>query len=369
MFKLLKLKYSYADFEPYFDEETMKIHHSKHHQAYVDNLNLAIDELKKINPSIENLSLEEIVWSCQNSNSLNLKCEDKNILNKIRNNGGGHLNHSLFWGILKPEDKVENLPGELLMKKIKEAFGNFEGFKDLFKQVALGRFGSGWAWLRIDENGRLIINSTPNQDFWDDEKNVPILGLDVWEHAYYLKYQNRRADYIDAFWNIVDWGVVEEKLVNELEKINADAEKENSNNQKRILYTDGSASPNPGPGGFAIIENGKPIFLGNERESTNIRMEGLAIRKALEILDGKPAEIWTDSEFWINVLTKWASAWKKSGWKKKNGEIKNLDIVVSLFELHEKSNAELKWLKGHAGHDFNEMADEWANRARNGEKI
>ena len=137
----------------------------------------------------------------------------------------------------------------------------------------------------------------------------------------------------------------------------------------RIIFTDGSASPNPGPGGFAVIENGKPIALGAENPSTNIRMEGLALKKAFEILDGEEAEILTDSEFWINVLTKWAPTWEQNGWKKKTGEIKNLDIVKPLYELYKNSNVELKWLKGHAGHEFNEMADEWANRARNGEII
>ncbi len=137
----------------------------------------------------------------------------------------------------------------------------------------------------------------------------------------------------------------------------------------RTIFTDGSASPNPGPGGFAVIENGKPIALGAENPSTNIRMEGLALKKALEILDGEEAEILTDSEFWVNVLVKWAPAWEKNGWKKKNGEIKNLDIVKPLFELYKNSKVKLKWLKGHAGHEFNEMADEWANRARNGETI
>ena len=137
----------------------------------------------------------------------------------------------------------------------------------------------------------------------------------------------------------------------------------------RTIFTDGSASPNPGPGGFAVIENGKPIALGVENPSTNIRMEGLALKKAFEILDGEEAEILTDSEFWINVLVKWAPAWEKNGWKKKNGEIKNLDIVKPLFELYKNSKVKLRWLKGHAGHEFNEMADEWANRSRNGETI
>ena len=139
--------------------------------------------------------------------------------------------------------------------------------------------------------------------------------------------------------------------------------------EKRILYTDGSASPNPGPGGFAVIENGAPIFLGREADSTNIRMEGLALKKAIEILNDEEAEIWTDSEFWCNVLTKWAPIWQANGWRKKTGKISNLDIVQPLFELYQKSNAEIKWLKGHAGHEHNELADEWANRARAGEEI
>ena len=137
----------------------------------------------------------------------------------------------------------------------------------------------------------------------------------------------------------------------------------------RILYTDGSASPNPGPGGFAVIENGQPIALGAEKESTNIRMEGLALKRALEGLDGETAEIRTDSQFWINVLTKWAPGWRAKGWKKSKGEIANLDIVQPLLALFEESNAEIIWLKGHDGEEFNEMADEWANRARAGEKL
>ncbi len=137
----------------------------------------------------------------------------------------------------------------------------------------------------------------------------------------------------------------------------------------RILYTDGSASPNPGPGGFAVIENGQPIALGAEKESTNIRMEGLALKQALEVLDGEVAEIRTDSQFWINVLTKWAPGWRAKGWKKSKGEIANLDIVQPLLALYEESNAKIVWLKGHAGEEFNEMADEWANRARAGETL
>lgn len=138
----------------------------------------------------------------------------------------------------------------------------------------------------------------------------------------------------------------------------------------RILYTDGSASPNPGPGGFAVIENGKPIGLGSEDgNTTNIRMEGLALIKALEILDGQPAEIHTDSEFWINVVTKWAPGWEAKGWVKKGGEIKNLDIVQKLYALHQESNTKLVWVRGHNGHEHNEMADVWANKARDGARL
>ena len=403
MFKLPKLKYNYSDFEPFFDARTMEIHHTKHHQAYVDNLNVAIDELEQTTPSFAKMSLEELLLDSTFRDLIYGDGEIRNskrtfeIVSKLRNNGGGHLNHSLFWRILKPASDSENLPSKDFLKILEKYFYSFEDFKATFKNVAMSRFGSGWAWLRVNEKGELIVDSTPNQDYYNFEKNTPILGLDLWEHAYYLNYQNRRADYVDAFWNLVDWGVVEENYRQAVEKSdpifeegacnlagcpvpenreiplfevveNSNFEGENST-EKRILYTDGSASPNPGPGGFAIIENSAPIALGREADSTNIRMEGLALKKALEILNGEQAEIWTDSEFWINVLTKWAPAWKKSGWKKKSGEIKNLDIVKPLFELFENSNAELKWLKGHAGHDFNEMADEWANRAREGEEL
>ena len=135
-------------------------------------------------------------------------------------------------------------------------------------------------------------------------------------------------------------------------------------------YTDGSASPNPGPGGFAVIRDLKPHILGSEEgETTNIRMEGKALIAALRDANGAECTIYTDSEFWINLLTKWAPTWQKNGWTKKTGEIKNLDIVKPLFELYQNSNATLTWLKGHAGHEHNELADEWANRARTGEKL
>ncbi|MBR5621122.1 ribonuclease HI [Candidatus Saccharibacteria bacterium] len=137
----------------------------------------------------------------------------------------------------------------------------------------------------------------------------------------------------------------------------------------RTLWTDGSASPNPGPGGYAVIENGQPIALGRDKKTTNIRMEGSALITAMKLLDGEEAEIHTDSEFWINVLTKWAPSWKKNGWKKKTGEIKNLDIVQEVYQLYEDSKVKLVWVRGHVGTEMNELADTWANKAREGAEL
>lgn len=137
----------------------------------------------------------------------------------------------------------------------------------------------------------------------------------------------------------------------------------------RILFTDGSASPNPGPGGFAVIEGGKPVALGGEEQSTNIRMEGKALIAALDYLNGDEAEIYTDSEFWINVITKWAPGWQARGWTKKGGEIKNLDIVKEAYAAHQMGQATLIWVRGHVGHEGNELADEWANKARTGARV
>lgn len=136
-----------------------------------------------------------------------------------------------------------------------------------------------------------------------------------------------------------------------------------------IYYTDGSCSPNPGPGGFAVVKDGKPIVLGAEKDSTNIRMEGQALIAAMKHADGNPCKINTDSEFWINVITKWAAGWEAKGWKKSKGEIKNLDIVKEVYALHNKARAELIWVRAHMGHDGNELADEWANKARKGALI
>lgn len=137
----------------------------------------------------------------------------------------------------------------------------------------------------------------------------------------------------------------------------------------RILWTDGSASPNPGPGGFAVIENGKPVALGKEDNSTNIRMEGLAIIAAIELAGEEGCTIHSDSEFWINVLTKWAPTWAKNSWKKKNGEIKNLDLVKKLYQLYTDFPVEFIWVRGHVGNEYNELADQWANKARQGEQL
>jgi len=189
--ELPKLPYSYDALEPHIDARTMEIHHTKHHQAYVNNLNAALEKY----PNLQNKSVEELI------KDLNAIPED--IRTAVRNNGGGHLNHSMFWPMMSSHGGGE--PKGDLVAAIKSAFGDLASFKDQFSKAATGRFGSGWAWLCIDKNGKLVINSTPNQDNPISEGFKPILGLDVWEHAYYLKYQNRRADYIGAWWNVVNW--------------------------------------------------------------------------------------------------------------------------------------------------------------------
>lgn len=192
--QLAQLKYSHNALEPYIDEMTMSIHHGKHHAAYVNNLNAALEKY----PELLEKSLEELLFS--------LDSIPEDIRAAVRNNGGGHYNHSLFWSIMAPNAGGEPI-GEFA-ERINERFGNFEQFKDLFGKAAVGRFGSGWAWLVISNSGSLEIVSTPNQDSPISEGHKPLLGLDVWEHAYYLKYQNRRPDYIKEWWNIVDWNEV-----------------------------------------------------------------------------------------------------------------------------------------------------------------
>ena len=196
-FKLPSLNYGYDALEPHIDARTMEIHYTKHHQGYVNNLNKAIENEKEL----QEMTIEELMAS--------LDKVPENIRTAVRNNGGGHINHSLFWDIMSPDGGGE--PEGDLMEKIKVDFGGFDNFKDEFKKAATGRFGSGWAWLVIDGD-KLKITSTPNQDNPISDGLKPILGLDVWEHAYYLKYQNLRGDYIDAWFNVVDWKKVGEKL-------------------------------------------------------------------------------------------------------------------------------------------------------------
>ena len=191
-FTLPSLPYAHDALEPHIDKQTMEIHHGKHHQAYIDNLNKAIAGTEN-----ENKSLEELVASAGK------------ISPAVRNNGGGHWNHSFFWKVLGPNAGGE--PTGKLADAIKSTFGSFEEFKEKFAAAGATRFGSGWAWL-IVKDGKLEITSTPNQDnpLMDvaEVKGTPVLGIDVWEHAYYLKYQNRRPEYLKAFWNVVNWDAV-----------------------------------------------------------------------------------------------------------------------------------------------------------------
>ncbi|MBL7914617.1 MAG: superoxide dismutase [Bacteroidia bacterium] len=196
-FELPKLPYAFNALEPHIDARTMEIHHGKHHQAYVTNLNNAI-----AGTEAEKMSIEEI---CANISKFPMA---------VRNNGGGHYNHSLFWNILTPN--ASQAPSGTLADAINAAFGNFDDFKAKFAAAGATRFGSGWAWLTKNSAGKLEISSTPNQDnpLMDlaEVKGTPILGLDVWEHAYYLHYQNRRPDYISAFWNVINWDEVAKRF-------------------------------------------------------------------------------------------------------------------------------------------------------------
>jgi Fe-Mn family superoxide dismutase len=189
-FELPKLSYAYNALEPHIDARTMEIHHSKHHQAYVTNLNNAI-----AGSDAEKMSIEEI---CKNISKYPAA---------VRNNGGGHFNHSLFWTIMKPGGGGS--PTGKLAEAINSAFGNFDEFKSKLNNAGITRFGSGWAWLVVGADKKLSISSTPNQDnpLMDlaENKGIPIMGIDVWEHAYYLNYQNRRPDYLNAWWNVVNW--------------------------------------------------------------------------------------------------------------------------------------------------------------------
>ena len=193
-FELPALNYAHDALEPHIDSRTMQIHHGKHHAGYTNNLNAALEG----HPDLANKSIEEIL--------ANLNSVPEDIRTAVRNNGGGYANHSLFWNIMSPDGGGE--PTGELADAINSTFGSFDEFKAAFSKAAATRFGSGWAWLYVDGAGNLALTSTPNQDTPLMEGNTPLLGLDVWEHAYYLHYQNRRPDYISAWWNVVDWDTV-----------------------------------------------------------------------------------------------------------------------------------------------------------------
>jgi Fe-Mn family superoxide dismutase len=198
-FELPKLAYAYDALEPHIDARTMEIHHSKHHAAYTNNLNNALDGY----PDLQATSVSEIL--------ADLDAIPEAIRTAVRNNGGGFENHSLFWSVMAPE--AGGVPGGALAEAINDKFGDFETFKDLFSKAGATRFGSGWAWLALKSGGELEVLSTPNQDSPISQGMSPLLGLDVWEHAYYLNYQNRRGDYIAAWWNVVNWTVVEKNYI------------------------------------------------------------------------------------------------------------------------------------------------------------
>ncbi|OIK12229.1 superoxide dismutase [Bacillus sp. MUM 13] len=195
-FELPQLPYAYDALEPHIDKETMNIHHTKHHNTYVTNLNAALEG----NEELSGKSVEEVI--------ANLDAVPESARTAVRNNGGGHANHSFFWQILSPNGGGQ--PTGELADAITSKFGSFDSFKEEFAKAATTRFGSGWAWLAVN-NGSLEITSTPNQDSPIMEGKTPILGLDVWEHAYYLNYQNRRPEYINSFWNVVNWDEVSKR--------------------------------------------------------------------------------------------------------------------------------------------------------------
>ena len=196
-FTLPPLPYAYNALEPHIDEQTMRIHHDKHHQGYVNNLNAALEK----HPELQNKSVEELLG--------NLGAVPEEIRTAVRNNGGGHANHSMFWEVMRPGGAQE--PKGPLADTINQAFGSFAQFKETMTKAAGSRFGSGWAWLVVGKDGKLSVESTPNQDTPISDGKTPILGVDVWEHAYYLKYQNRRPEYLTAWWNVVNWDAVADR--------------------------------------------------------------------------------------------------------------------------------------------------------------
>jgi Fe-Mn family superoxide dismutase len=193
-YQLAPLPYDYTALEPHIDEQTMHLHHDRHHQTYVNNLNAAIEK----HPDLFSKSSLELVK--------NLNAVPEDIRTAVRNNGGGDVNHTMFWEIMGPN--AGGAPSGELAAAINSAFGSFDDFKKQLAAAGAGRFGSGWAWLSVNPDGSLRIESTANQDSPYSEGRTPILGVDVWEHAYYLKYQNRRPDYINAWWNVVNWDAV-----------------------------------------------------------------------------------------------------------------------------------------------------------------
>lgn len=195
-YSLAPLPYAYNALEPWIDSKTMELHHDKHQQAYIDGLNKALETY----PELQNIPLVELLS--------NLAIIPEGIRTAVRNNGGGQLNHSMFWLMMKKDGG--GLPKEALAQAINKKFGTFELFKSEFDAAAKSRFGSGWAWLSMNKKGDLEVSSTANQDSPFSEGRVPLLGLDVWEHAYYLKYNNRRVDYIEAWWHVVNWDHIEE---------------------------------------------------------------------------------------------------------------------------------------------------------------
>lgn len=197
-YELPSLPYAYDALDPHIDAQTMEIHHTKHHQTYVTNLNAALEK----HTYLQDIPIENLVR--------NIASVPEEIRVAVRNNAGGHYNHSLFWQMMAPDGGGE--PEGEIAKAITDTFGSFDAFKENFTKAALARFGSGWAWLSVDAFGKLRLESYPNQDSPLMDGLHPVLGLDVWEHAYYLKYQNRRADYIAAWWNVVNWRYAEQRL-------------------------------------------------------------------------------------------------------------------------------------------------------------
>ena len=197
-FDVPPLPYDYNALEPYIDEETMHLHHDKHHAAYVNNLNAALDK----HPELQGTSPDDLIK--------NLNSVPEDIRTAVRNNGGGHVNHTMFWEIMEPHGGGD--PSGPIADAINQAFGSFEAFTQQFNDAGTKRFGSGWAWLVRGSNGQLQVTSTANQDNPMTEGQFPIMGNDVWEHAYYLKYQNRRPEYLNAWWNVVNWDEVNKRF-------------------------------------------------------------------------------------------------------------------------------------------------------------